>query len=139
MKNWIVVLLIFTLPLGLYAYLEAKAQTDLMCKVEGNGTVTNPKAKIMKFSSPMCSECKEAQAELDKAMKNYKDAVIVEEINVVSSVGKDMDYAKKAIKEFKISLVPTLVFINKDGKVIKKHEGAMKSADITEVLDGINK
>lgn len=137
MKNWIVVLLIFTLPLGLYAYLEAKAQSDLMCKVEGNGTVVNPKAKIMKFSSPMCSECKEATVELDKAMKNYKDSVIIEEINVVSSVGKDLDYAKKAIKEFKISLVPTLVFINKDGKVIKKYEGAMKSDDITEVLDGI--
>lgn len=137
MKNWIIVLLIFTLPLGVYAYLDSKAQSDMLCKVQGNGAVQNPKAKIMKFSSPMCSECKEAAAELNKAMKNYKDSVIIEEIDVVSNVGKDVDYAKKAIKEFKISLVPTLVFINKDGKVIKKYEGAMKSQDITEVLDGI--
>lgn len=137
MKNWIIVLLIFILPLSLYAYLEARAQSELVCKVQGNGEVVNPKAKIMKFSSPMCSECKEATVELNKAMKDYKDSVIVEEIDVVSNVSKDNEYTKKAIKEFKVSLVPTLVFLNKEGKVVKRYEGAMKSDEITEVLDGI--
>ncbi len=137
MKNWIIVLLIFILPLGLYAFLDAKAQSDMMCKVEGNATVKNPKAKIIKFSSPMCSECKDAQKELNKAMQEYKDSVLVEEINVVESVGKGSEYNKAAIKKFKVTLVPTLVFIDKDGKVIKRYEGAMKSDEIIEVLNGI--
>ena len=85
MKNWIIVLLIFILPLTLYAYLDAKAQSYKMCKVEGNDIIKNPKAKIIKFYSPMCSECQEMTVELNKAMENYKDSVIVEEINVVES------------------------------------------------------
>lgn len=137
MKNWIIVLLIFILPLGLYAFFDAKAQSDLMCKVEGNNEIKNPKIKIIKFSSPMCAECAEAKIELEKALKDTKNAVIVEEINVVENVGKGIDYNKAAIKKFKVTLVPTLVFVNKDGEVIKKHEGAMKSADIVEVLDNI--
>ena len=50
MKNWIIVLLIFIMPLALYAYFDAKAQNEMMCKVEGNAQVKNPKAKIIKFS-----------------------------------------------------------------------------------------
>lgn len=137
MKNWIIISLLFILPLGLYAYLDAKAQNEALCKVEGNSAVMNPKVKIIKFSSPMCSECKEAAQEMDKALKDYKDSVIVEEINVVENVGKGVNYNKNAIKKFKVSLVPTLVFIDKEGNVIKKYEGAMKSDEIIEVLDGI--
>ncbi len=137
MKNWIIVLLIFILPLSLYAYLDAKAQNDAMCKIEGNKEVKNPKAKIIKFSSPMCSECKEVAVEMDKAMQNYKDSVIVEEINVVENVGKEGKYNKEAIKKYNIVLVPTLIFLDKQGNIVKKQEGLMKSNEITEVLDGI--
>ncbi len=137
MKNWIIILLIFALPLGMYAYLDAKAQGDKMCKVEGNELVKTPKAKIIKFYSAMCSECKEQTAELDKAMENYKDSVLVEEINVVEQDKKAKKYSKAAIKEFDITLVPALVFINKEGKTIKKHQSLMKANEIVEVLDGI--
>lgn len=137
MKNWIIILLIFILPLGLYAYLDAKAQEAKVCSVMGNSEVKNPKAKIVKFSSPMCSECKEMAIELDKAMKNYKDTVIVEEINVVENVGKDINYNKAAIKKYKVSLVPTTVFLDKEGKTITRREGLVKSNEIIEILDGI--
>ena len=137
MKNWIIVLLIFILPLGMYAYLDAKAQSDKMCKVEGNTLVKTPKAKIIKFYSAMCSECKEMTKELDKAMENYKDSVIVEEINVVETDKKAKKYSKAAIKQFDVTLVPTVVFLNKEGTVIKNHQGLMKADEIIEVLDGI--
>lgn len=137
MRNWIIVLLIFVVPLALYAYLDAKAQNEMMCKVENNKEVVQSKAKIIKFASPMCSECKDAQKELDKAMPKYKDSVVVEEINVVENVGKGIDYNKAAIKKYKVSLVPTLVFVDKFGNTVKKYEGAMKSEEIVEVLEGI--
>ena len=85
----------------------------------------------------MCSECKEITVELDKAMKNYKDSVLIEEINVVENVGKGVKYNKAAIKKYKVSLVPTLVFLDKEGNTIKKSEGMMKSEEIIEVLDRI--
>ena len=137
MKNWIIVLLIFALPLGMYAYLDAKAQSEKMCKVEGNALVKTPNAKIIKFYSEMCSECKEMTKELNKAMDSYKDSVIVEEINVVEQDRKAQKHSKAAIKKFNITLVPAIVFLNKEGTVIKKHQGVMKSDEIIEVLDGI--
>ena len=137
MKNWIIILLIFILPLGMYAYLDAKAQSDKVCRVIGNSEIKNPKAKIVKFYSPMCSECKEMNEELDKAMKNYKNSVIIEEINVVENVGKDINYNKTAIKKYKVSLVPTTIFLDKEGKMVKKREGLVKSDEIIEILDGI--
>ena len=137
MKNWIIVLLIFVLPLGLYAYLDAKAQNAIMCKAKSATEAPVSKAKIVKFSSPMCSECKEASEEITKAMKNYKDEVLVEEINVVENVGKDKDYNKSMIKKYKVTLVPTLVFLDKNGNVAKRYEGAMKSDEIIEIINGI--
>ena len=137
MKNWIIILLIFIMPLSLYAYLEAKAESAKVCAVVGNAEVKNPKAKIVKFSSPMCSECKEMAIELDKAMENYKDSVIVEEINVVENVGKGVKYNKAAIKKYNVSLVPTTVFLDKEGNTIKKREGLVRSDEIIEILDGI--
>lgn len=138
MRNWIIVLLIFIMPLGLYAYLDGKAQAAKMCTVEQEklAAAQSSKAKIIKFSSPMCSECKEAAIEMDKALKNRTD-VVVEEINVIESTGKDVKYNKDAIKKYKVTLVPTLVFLDKQGNVAKKHQGAMKSDEITQTLDGI--
>jgi len=139
MKNWIVVLLIFVLPLGLYAYLDAKAQNDMMCKVEGQKqSAKTPKAKVIKFSSPMCSECKEVAVEMDKAMKNYKGSVVVEEINVVENVGKGVEYNKSQIKKYKVSLVPTLIFVDRSGNVIHRQEGTMSSDEIIDVLEMID-
>ena len=137
MKNWIIILLIFAMPLGLYAYLEAKAENAKVCAVVGNSEIKNPKAKIVKFSSPMCSECKEMAIELDKAMENYKNSVIVEEINVVENVGKGVKYNKAAIKKYNVSLVPTTVFLDKEGNTVKKREGVIKADEIIEILDGI--
>jgi len=137
MKNWIIILLIFILPLGLYAYLDASAQNAKVCSVVGNDTVKNPKAKIVKFSSPMCSECKEMSIELNKAMENYKDSVLIEEINVTENTGKTGKYNKAAIKKYNISLVPTVIFLDKTGETVLKKEGVVKSGEIIEILDGI--
>ena len=136
MKNWIIVLLIFIIPLGLYTYFDVQAQNIEACKIAGNLQET-PKAKILKFSSPMCSECQEIAVEMKKAMKDYKDSIIVEEINVLENNSKGQNETKSAIKKYKITLVPTLVFINKEGKIVKKQEGMIKAQEITAILDGI--
>ena len=135
MKNWIIVLLIFIMPLGLYAYLDNKASADA-CKVTG-GASTVAKAKIIKFSSPMCSECQEVAVEIKKAMKDYQGSVIIEEYNVLDNYDKGKNSTKDMIKQYKISLVPTLVFVNKEGKIIKKQEGMIKAKEITNLLDEI--
>ncbi len=134
MKNWIIVLLIFAMPMGIYAYLDAKAQNNMMCAAKST-PAQGQKMKIIKFSSPMCSECKQAGTELDKAVKTHNDSVIIEEINVTQNAGKEGSYTKDAIKKYKVTIVPTLVFVNKEGKLVHRQEGAMKSEEIIKVID----
>ena len=85
----------------------------------------------------MCGECKMVSEELNKAMKNYKDSVLVEEINVAGNVNKGDDYIKTAIKKFKVTLVPTLVFVDREGNLIEKEEGEITSSEIISILDRI--
>ena len=134
MKNWIIVLLIFIVPLGLYAYLDSRATAD-SCSVTGPAISIN-KAKIIKFSSPMCSECQEVTVELKKAMENFKDSVIIEEYNVLDNYEKGRNATKDMIKKHKVSLVPTLIFVDKEGKTLKK-EGMIKSHEIAKILEEI--
>ena len=46
-------------------------------------------------------------------------------------------YIKAAIKKYDVSLVPTIVFLDKEGNMIKKREGLVKSEEIIEIIDGI--
>ncbi len=135
MKNWIIVLLIFIIPLGLYAYLDNRAIANA-CKATGNA-VSIQKPKIIKFSSPMCSECIETTVEITKAMKNYQNDVIVEEYNVLDSYNKGKNSTKDMIKKYKVTLVPTIIFIDKDGSTVKRQEGLIKSDEIAKILDTI--
>ena len=135
MRNWIIVLLIFILPLGMYAYLDNRAQANA-CKITGSA-VSIPKAKLIKFSSPMCSECNEVALEVKKALENHKDSIIVEEYNVLENNKRGKNATKEMIKKYKVTLVPTLVFVDKEGNVVKKQEGMMKSDKIAKILDEI--
>lgn len=123
MKNWIIVLLIFAIPLGLYAYLESNA---LDARAKEEVSAQNGKAKVIKFYSPMCSDCKKVSKEMVGVIEDYKDAVTFEEINVSEQTDKN----KALIKKYKITLVPTLIFETKDGKTFKKVEGFIEDDEI---------
>ena len=61
MRNWIIVLLIFVFPLGVFAWLETnynKTNAEEVKTASHMVVPTNGKPKMMKFSSPMCSDCK---------------------------------------------------------------------------------
>ncbi len=124
MKNWIIVLLVFAIPLGLYAYLESNSQSTVAKEeVSMNNT---QKPRVIKFYSPMCSDCKKISNEMAGVVEDYKDAVTFEEINVSEQTDKN----KALIKKYKITLVPTLVFESKDGKTFKKVEGFIEDDEI---------
>lgn len=124
MKNWIIVLLVFAIPLGLYAYLESNSQSTVAKEeVSMNNT---QKPRVIKFYSPMCSDCKKISKEMVGVVEDYKDAVTFEEINVSEQTDKN----KALIKKYKITLVPTLVFESKDGKTFKKVEGFIEDDEI---------
>lgn len=131
MKNFIIILLIFAIPLGLYAFFNEKAEQKAL--PQANAVEVVNKAKVVKFYSPLCSECKEVAKEMTGLKEKYQDNVIFEEINV----SEQTKINKKMIKNYNISLVPTLVFIYKDGNVSNKVEGFINKSEIEANLDKI--
>ena len=116
--------MVFAIPLGLYAYLESNSQSTVAKEeVSMNNT---QKPRVIKFYSPMCSDCKKISNEMVGVVEDYKDAVTFEEINVSEQTDKN----KALIKKYKITLVPTLVFESKDGKTFKKVEGFIEDDEI---------
>lgn len=131
MKNWVIVLLIFAVPLGLYAYLESNSQ-DTRANA-ANTAVVNNKPKVIKFYSPLCSDCQKVSKEMVEVVEDYKDAVTFEEINVSEQTKQN----KELIKKYKVTLVPTLIFETRDGKVVKKVEGFIEDDQIEEHIKTI--
>ena len=114
-KNIIWILLIFIVPLAVYFGLTR------------NNTVSNQAVaitgdEIIKFSSPMCYECSELEKVVVKVFPKYEDKITLHKVDV----SKRDNETRELIKEYKVTLVPTTVFKNQDGKITKRVEGTMK-------------
>ncbi len=147
MKNWIIVLLIFVVPLGVFAWLESGSNKSIAKEASKSleksvathmpsntsKTQMTGKPKMLKFSSPMCSDCKKVSTEMVSVIPDYKDAVTFEEINVTD--GSKESAAK--VRDYRVTVVPTLIFVSKDGRIIHKEEGFLTEREIRTHLDTI--
>jgi len=143
MKNWIIVFLIFAVPIGVFAWLESNSNQSVAketkpvnnkpVQTDAKQLQTNAKPRVLKFSSPMCSDCKKVQTELVGVIPDYKDAVTFEEINVTDGSKE----SAAAVKDYKVTVVPTLIFVSKDGKIVKRTEGFLTQSEIRTHLDNI--
>ena len=113
-KNIVIILLIFLVPIGTYFWLtrsEATTRTAIAASDE-----------IIKFSSPMCLECQELEKVMDRVLPKYSNKVIFHQIDVTK---KDKN-CQSLIKEYSVQLVPTTVFKNQDGRVLRQVVGTME-------------
>ena len=120
-KNVLIISLIFILPLVAYFTLstvktnaEQKAQDKQPCI-----------AKIIKFSSAMCRDCKKLAEVMDVVYPKYEHKIDLESV----SVEKNDKDTLNLIRKYNITLVPTLVYIY-DGKVLKHTEGSLTSQQL---------
>lgn len=112
-KNLIIILLIFVLPIVAYAVLSgAKVESATQEHVSG-------KPQIIKFSSKLCSDCKKMRGVFEIVMPQYSDTVEVIEYDVE----KNDKNINNTIDKYDITLVPTVIYIDKNGKTIRKTEG----------------
>ncbi|MFD3158509.1 thioredoxin family protein [Haloimpatiens sp. FM7330] len=63
---------------------------------------------------------------LQDVRKKYDDKVKITIVNLE----ENPEYAEK----YDVSLIPTLVFLNKDGSVYKKSEGLLNSKEIEKIF-----
>ena len=115
-KNVIFVLLIILVPVIAYWTLTRDKTVTTLPTIAFSGP------EIIKFSSPMCYECQELEKVFDEIFPQYANKVTLRKVDVTSS---DKE-TKKLIREYNIKLVPTCVFRNNDGDVIRTTEGLIQ-------------
>jgi len=122
-KNIIWILLIFLIPLAVYWGLTREQVTTLPA-------VATTGDEVIKFASPMCAECQDLEKVFEEVFPKYNDKVSLRKIDV----SKQDKNCKALIKEYKVTLVPTTIFKNQDGRVTRRIEGTMQSKILDNYL-----
>ena len=115
-KNFLAVLLIFLVPLGVYWGLTRDKNLATLPGVASTG------AEIIKFSSPMCYECQELEKIFNEVYPNYSNKVSLRKIDVTNKTNE----TNKLIKQYDVKLVPTCIFKDKDGNTLRRTEGSIQ-------------
>ena len=120
----IVATLIMILPLAVYAVFKAPKDSAALASVKDMPVV-------MEFSSPMCSECMKLKKILEIVEPNYENKIFFKKINAVK-MDKE---TQKLVKKYNVVVVPTTVFIEKNGNVLARTEGAIHQKTFEYYLD----
>lgn len=128
MKNIIIILLIFIVPLVAYKLLSGR-HTDTGAEV---GTTNRP--QIIKFSALMCAECKELDAVLDEVYPKYEKKIDLIKIQVQDNDSK----TKELIKKYGITLTPTMILLDSQGEKLDKIEGSMEKDKLDKLMKDLS-
>lgn len=131
MKNWIIALAILVIPMVTY-YVMDKTHAGNEA-FEANAQSTYSKPVVIKFASPMCLDCKKLEGVMNEVMPKYADQVSYEKINAQSNDSK----TESLIKKYTVTLVPTMVFLKKDGSIYKRTEGFISNGELEKIIKGL--
>lgn len=128
MKNIITILLILILPIC--AYLMIKKETNNFTAIAKNNS---PSLYI--YTSTMCMDCQKLKKLINEIEPNYKERI---NFLIINALEKDRK-VQSDIKKYGITLVPTMIFIDRNGNQTNKIEGYIeKEKLITEIEETIN-
>lgn len=122
-KNIIIMLAILILPICVYYYLD-KSQTACANKV------TTSQPQVIKFSSDMCSECQKMEKTVNQVYPKYAGKIALVKV----PVQKQSKETQALIKEYNVTLVPTLIFKKSNGQTMARIEGAMSNSEFEQYL-----
>ena len=114
MKNWIITLLVFILPVIGYFGLKNshEARNSMIAQAIEKPTV-------MKFESPMCTDCQKLKKEMETLKPVYSDVVNFIDINATS-----MDKStQEQVEMYGVTVVPTIIFLDSNKNKVNKIEG----------------
>lgn len=123
------IIMILVLPVTVYSLLKSPSNMNSAVFAAAQKPV------VLEFSAPLCSECLKLQKVLDEVEPKYKKHIVFHKINT-SSCTKD---EAKEMKKYNIRVVPTMIFLDKEGKFVTKTEGSMDKAKLVEYLDKLEK
>ncbi|MEI8389295.1 MAG: thioredoxin family protein [bacterium] len=130
-SSLLVILLVFALPVLLYYVTRAPKESISSAAL---AEATN-QPKVLHFSQTMCSECRKLAGYYGSIEQEYKGKVLFVDIDVADGTPATQSLMQK----YNVRVVPTLVFINKNGKIVKVTEGAIPKEEIERCIDSIIK
>ena len=125
-KNALIILLILIVPLVVYFALSRSTGTAVV-----EAQVNQP--QMIKFASRMCYDCQRLEKVLQEVYPEFRDKVTLTEI----SVQDNSSAVQNMIKKYSVKLVPTSVFLDKNGDVKARVEGFMDEKTLKEHLEEI--
>jgi len=127
--NLFFILAIFIVPL-LFYFSHKPSSSDGFTKA-ADAVASRP--TVIDFASELCLECKELDQSMKPLIPKYKNKINFEKVYVNTNTPE----TKKLMKEYNINVVPTLVFVNKQGKVVRKTEGSMSQQKLEGYLNNL--
>ena len=127
-KNLITVLLVFIIPLVAYFVLNKSVDNPVNV-----ADATTNKPQVIKFTSAMCLDCQEMNKIIKEIFPKYQDRILLIEIPVQD--GKA--FTQEQIKKYNVTLVPTIILLDSNGKQLKRIEGAIPKEEMESYLEGL--
>jgi len=119
-----------------FAFQEAKHgpikwQTDFAAA--SKLAAKNKKIMMVDFYADWCGPCKKMLA------STYQDKTVVARSNEFIPVLIDTDKNQELARKFKITAIPTVIFMTADGSVVKQNTGFMDAKDFLKMMDAASK
>lgn len=129
-SNILVILLIFVVPIALYYFFKMPSGSEAGCAVAEPGT-----ARVLQFTSAMCYDCKRVEKEIAplRNAPQYKGKISFQKIDISNRTPA----INQLISRYRINVVPTLIFLDKNGKQQCRLEGYATKAQLSNCLDRI--
>ena len=125
-KNSIIILLILIIPMIAYFVMSHNTKISVV-----EAQLNQP--QMVKFASKMCYDCQRLEKVMEKVYPEYVNKVTLTEISVQNNASSVQDM----IKKYKVKLVPTSIFIDKNGDVKARVEGYMDENTLRSYLNEI--
>lgn len=129
-SNIIAILLIFIVPIAMYYFFKMPSGTE-----SGYAVAETGKARVMQFTSAMCYDCKRVEKEIAPLRNEtqYRNTINFQKIDVTQRTpGVD-----QLISKYNIDVVPTLIFLDKNGTQQCRLQGYATQAQLRNCLDRI--
>ncbi len=125
-KNLIIISLIFALPLLAYWMMNASNSTTAK-------TIEAGKPQVIKFTSAMCLDCQTMNKIFKEIFPKYEGKITLTEIQVQDN----NSFNQEQIKKYNVTLVPTIILLNSQGKQVKRLEGEVPKEQMDNYLKGL--
>jgi len=132
MKKHLILLLLVSFTLGSVAITQSrkspKKHKPIPVVSDTSAVISKPFVTFIELGSVKCIPCKAMQPVMASIEKKYADQIKV----VFYDVWKAEQ--KKYADQYGIKLIPTQIFLDKDGKEIFRHEGFFPEGEIDKLL-----